>query len=404
VPNRGIGYGLLRFLRGAELRAGAQVSFNYLGQFDQLLGEDGLFEAAAESAGVARSERGRRAQLLDVNALVAGGRLRLDWAYSETALERGTVEALARAFEESLLALVKHCRSGAWGVTPADFPLARLDQATLDRVVGGRQEVEDIYPLAPMQEGMLLHTLMSAGSELYCEQGTYELEGWLDALALRRAWQQVMDRHAILRTRFCWEALDRPLQVVEKKLALPWEEEDWSEKPREDHGPRLEELLKADRKRGLELRRAPLMRMRLVRLGEESHRLLWSFHHALLDGWSVPLLWKEALSLYRAYTRGVDAELPVVRPYRDYIAWLAGGRRRGGAVLAGGSPGLHDPDLPGHRPGRPGAGIARRAADVRAERSGDGGPEASGTAARTDPQHPGSGRLGRAPRPLQRGA
>src|SRR6185295_20362132 len=102
----------------------AEVGFNYLGQFDQVLAEHGLFGAAAENPGRAQNERGRRAHLIEVAGLVAGGCLRVDWMYSEAVHERGTVEALASRFESSLLRLIEHCLSGAWGYTPSDFPLA----------------------------------------------------------------------------------------------------------------------------------------------------------------------------------------------------------------------------------------------------------------------------------------
>ena len=91
-----------------------------------------------------------------------------------------------------------------------------------------QREVEDIYALSPMQEGMLLHALMSPESGLYFEQVRLELEGALNAAALRRAWERVVERHAVLRTRLVWEGLERPVQVVERGVPLPWEEEDWS--------------------------------------------------------------------------------------------------------------------------------------------------------------------------------
>jgi non-ribosomal peptide synthase protein (TIGR01720 family) len=140
VPQRGIGYGVLRYLRGEELQSGAEVSFNYLGQFDQVLGDGGLFGPAPEGTGVARSEGARRAHLLDVNALIAGGRLQVEWTYSEAVHARKTVEAVARRFEEALRGLIEHCRSGAGGYTPSDFPLAGLDADALERLVGLQRE------------------------------------------------------------------------------------------------------------------------------------------------------------------------------------------------------------------------------------------------------------------------
>jgi amino acid adenylation domain-containing protein/non-ribosomal peptide synthase protein (TIGR01720 family) len=141
IPGRGIGFGALRYLRADELGRSmrelprAEIRFNYLGQFDQLLSESGMFAAAAESSGASRGPAGRRSCLLEVNGMVAEGCLRLDWTYSEAVHRRETVEALAGSFLRSLEALIEHCQSPeAGGFTPSDFPLAELDQDSLQRV------------------------------------------------------------------------------------------------------------------------------------------------------------------------------------------------------------------------------------------------------------------------------
>jgi amino acid adenylation domain-containing protein/non-ribosomal peptide synthase protein (TIGR01720 family) len=141
IPNRGIGYGLLRYLRQDELGARtrelppAEIRFNYLGQFDQVLTESGVFAFAAESSGESQGGEGRRGVLLEVNGMVVDGCLQLDWTYSETVHRRETVEALARSFLRALQDLIEHCLApDAGGYTPSDFPLAGLDQGALQRI------------------------------------------------------------------------------------------------------------------------------------------------------------------------------------------------------------------------------------------------------------------------------
>jgi len=141
IPNRGIGYGLLRHLRdddlGRQVRGLplAEIRFNYLGQVDQVLSESGMFATASESSGESRGGEGRRGYLLDVSGLVAQSCLRLDWTYSESVHRRETVEGLAGSFIRALQRLIEHCRSPeAGGFTPSDFPLAGLDQAALQRI------------------------------------------------------------------------------------------------------------------------------------------------------------------------------------------------------------------------------------------------------------------------------
>src|SRR5262249_50009930 len=157
----------------------------------------------------------------------------------------------------------------------------------------------------------------------YHEQGAYDIEGPLDATALRRAWEAVVARHAILRSRFAWEGLDRPQQIVEHAVALPWDEEDWSPLAADEERRLLAERLAEDKGRGFDLGSAPLMRLRLCRLAASRSLLVWSFHHALLDGWSVPLLWAEVWERYRSLRDGAPTTSDAPFVYREYITWLA---------------------------------------------------------------------------------
>jgi non-ribosomal peptide synthase protein (TIGR01720 family) len=143
IPSRGVGYGLLRYLRPDEhlaqrLRAlpQAEVCFNYLGQFDQVLAEGALFGPARESVGPPQSPRGRLSYLLEINAWVTGGRLHADWTYSAAVHHRATVQRLAEGFCEGLRVLIERSRAPeATGYTPSDFPAANLSQAELDRLL-----------------------------------------------------------------------------------------------------------------------------------------------------------------------------------------------------------------------------------------------------------------------------
>ena len=133
----------------------AALSFNYLGQFDTA-GSGGLLEMAAESAGPVHGPRGRRRHLIDVNGIVSGGRLRMDWSYSGQIHQRATVAALAEHFQAKLEVLIEHCVSAeAGGYTPSDFPLSGLEQRQLDRLMSAEQAraktIEDIYPLSPIR-------------------------------------------------------------------------------------------------------------------------------------------------------------------------------------------------------------------------------------------------------------
>jgi len=332
IPGRGLGHGLLRWLRGGRaippLRSAPvpAVSFNYLGQLDQVQAEAPLFAPASAGTGAARSPRNRRSHALAVGGFVAGGRLHLDWEYSEALHERPRVEGWAASFLAHLRALIELGRDRAArqvaSYTPADFPLAGLDQPELDRLLGTEWGIEDVYPLSPLQEGVLFHSLLAAGSGIYVEQLLAPLHGPLDATALDSTCRRLVERHPILRTSFHGLDRDRPLQVVHGEMKVALDQEDWRGLAPEELERRLDDLLRADRARGFDPARPPLVRWKLLRVGPDEHRLLWSHHHLLLDGWSFSLLAAEFLATYEALRRGEEPVPQRRHPFRDYIAWL----------------------------------------------------------------------------------
>ncbi|MEI6083167.1 MAG: condensation domain-containing protein, partial [Verrucomicrobiota bacterium] len=312
VPRRGIGYGLLRYLAGeTELKLQPEIIFNYFGQFDQVLAGSKLFQFAPESAGPWRSPAARRRYELEINAVVTGGRLEVAWTYAPARQAAATVQRLADDFLAALRQIILASESAsASALVPTDFPLAALDQTGLEQLVETVGPVEDIFPLSPVQG--LFHALESAGNSVGFDQYHFKLRGALDVAAFRCGWEQVLARHAVLRTRFVAEGLKAPLQVVLAGVELPWIEADWRNIPPTERAAKFAEFLAADRARGFDLARPPLMRCSLIRIGEVEWWFVWSHHHLQIDGWSWPLLLKEVA--------GSVAAQP--RPFSDYIGWL----------------------------------------------------------------------------------
>ncbi|MBB4685798.1 non-ribosomal peptide synthetase [Amycolatopsis jiangsuensis] len=176
-----------------------------------------------------------------------------------------------------------------------------------------RSRIEDVLPAAPLQQGLLFHTMYSeAGPDRYTVQLALDLRGRLDPDRLRAAAAALLRRHPNLRVAFWHEGIDQIVQVVPAEAEPEWHETDL--RGRREELPRLSE---EDRSRRFDPGTPPLLRFTLVRLADEEHRLLLTHHHLLLDGWSVPLLVRELLALY-----GDEDSLPTPRPYRDYLAWL----------------------------------------------------------------------------------
>jgi amino acid adenylation domain-containing protein len=185
-----------------------------------------------------------------------------------------------------------------------------------------RRNVEDIYPLSPLQQGILFHAVYSQGAA-YQEQFPLLLLGELDVDALERAFRGVVARHAALRTGFAWEGVPQPLQFVLRQAQPAFERVDWSAAG-DGWRARFDALMDADRARGHDLKRPPLVRMTLARVDDRRHVMLLSMHHAVIDGWSLPLVIGELDALYHAERAGRPAGLPPAPRYRDYVQWLMG--------------------------------------------------------------------------------
>jgi amino acid adenylation domain-containing protein/non-ribosomal peptide synthase protein (TIGR01720 family) len=327
VPDRGLGYGALRYLGNAGLAEHRPVlRLNYLGRFDFAdsdldrddLYRGDLYRGAPTVVGLDKSATASGTSCFDVTAFVTpAGELECEWTYSPGAHAEQTVVRLAEETLAALREIIAHCAEpGSGGCTPSDFPLATLTQAELDRVAGNGRHVEDAYPLTPMQGGMLFHSLSEPG--LYLEQICLTLADVPDLPALERAWQQAVDSIPALRTAVVWEGLREPLQVVHCAATLPITVHDWSGIPAAEHDAELRRLLAEDRATGLDLSSPPLMRVSLVRLGGTSVRLVWTFHHVILDGWST----FQVLSDVLAGLTGT-APPPRRRPFRDHLSWLS---------------------------------------------------------------------------------
>ncbi|MEW1896264.1 amino acid adenylation domain-containing protein [Streptomyces albidoflavus] len=335
VPERGIGYGALRHLGDAlPDRPEPRISFNYLGRLDGL-GERALYRAARMNPGGEFAPAEARPHELDVIGEVRDGRLVLTWSYSGARLRRNTVERLAHAMAGELRDFLRHCAEpGAGGRSPSDFPLAGLTQAEVDTVLsrakgtGPARGVADVYPLTPLQTGMVFHALAEPDSPSYLEQFTFTLDGARDLTALATAWERAVAGSDALRVAVAWRDLGQPVQVVHERAPLPVRTLDRSGLGAEALEAELRDLLAEDLARGIDLESAPLMRLTLVRCAEESVRVIWTFHHLLLDGWSTAALLTDVLADYAALTGSPDA--PVARagserpPFRDYVTWLAG--------------------------------------------------------------------------------
>ncbi|HEX6292544.1 MAG TPA: condensation domain-containing protein, partial [Herpetosiphonaceae bacterium] len=169
---------------------------------------------------------------------------------------------------------------------------------------------------------MLFHTLYDQGSGLYVTHITLTLRGNLHVPSLQRAWELIIERHPVLRTAFVWERRDEPFQVVYRQVRLPWQEYDLRDRSPIEQEEQLAAFLADDLSRGFDLDKAPLMRLVLFQTAADTYQFVWSQHHLLMDGWSLPLVLNEVFTAYEAFAHDREIQFAPSRPYRDYIAWL----------------------------------------------------------------------------------
>ncbi|MCO8273927.1 amino acid adenylation domain-containing protein [Actinoplanes sp. TRM 88003] len=294
--------GVKEQLRAAAVDAVAPFAFNYLGRFG---GGPVLSGGADPGLPLAHA--------VTLNALshdgLDGSRLRAMWSWAGELLTETDVRDLADRFTAELHTLAA---VAVGGFTPSDFPLVTLGPDDVEQLETAYPDLTDVLPLAPPQEGLLFHALVDE-VDVYTAQIRLDLDGDLDPERLRRAAQEVLDRHDNLRVAFHHEGLDEPVQVVRAEVGLPWRLDDLT-----GRAEQADSVAAAERAEPFDLTAAPLLRWRLLRLGRARHRLLLTSHHLLWDGWSVPVVLQEV------FVRYAGGALPAVVPYRDYLSWLRG--------------------------------------------------------------------------------
>ncbi|WP_159882307.1 non-ribosomal peptide synthetase [Paenibacillus puerhi] len=329
VPNKGVGFGILRYMDGSRAwkLAEPQISFNYLGQFDGELNND-LFELSRLSPGNSMSLEGERVHEIDINGMMAGQQLSFTFSYNTRRYNESTMLQLGSGFKNRLLEIIYHCkRQASPQYTPSDFsdPSLTWDELRMLQKkyeVDNRLKIADVYPLSPMQEGMLFLSLLDRRSAAYFEQTSYMIHGQLDLELVGKSFSKLVERYDLLRSVFVHLRLERPRQLVLAERQTNVYFEDLSHLNEEARQERIRQFELEDRTNVFSLSEDLLFRLSVLRLASQQYKVIWSSHHVLIDGWSTWILLKEFFDLYAKLKHGEP--LPVLKPKRhvEYIRWL----------------------------------------------------------------------------------
>ncbi|NGM14132.1 non-ribosomal peptide synthetase [Verrucosispora sioxanthis] len=333
LPDRGIGYSLLRYLNqatGAMLRdhPADEVGFNYLGRFSfdrSRAGREMAWTSAPESAGLVAAPDPDMPLIsaLELNSLVVdtdhGEQLQALFTFATGVLATDEVRRLADDWQAALRGIRAQAATGASGLTPSDVPLVRVRQQDLDDWQSRFGRVDDVWPLTPLQHGLLYHSLLGdSAAASYQTQFVFRIKGPVDPARLRGAAQTLLNRHPNLRVAFLTKSTGEPVQVVVDGVEVPFAHVDLTGQPQAEE--RLARILAEEREAQFRHDSAPLLRFSLITLTPTQAELALTAHHVLFDGWSLPLIEQQLMHLYAG---GADALELVEHGYREFLRWHA---------------------------------------------------------------------------------
>ncbi|MFJ8802978.1 amino acid adenylation domain-containing protein [Streptomyces sp. NPDC102487] len=335
VPDKGLGYGLLRHLNPetagqlAEHPA-PQIGFNYLGRISasdvpEHLRADGWGPASWSADLIPQPDPDLPAlSALEVNSLVTdtpqGTRLQAAFMFPTGLLTRERTTDLANLWVQVLHGMAAHAqRPDAGGLTPSDAPLVTVRQDEIEAWEQTYGPLSEVWPQAPGQSGIQYQAALADGSfDVYHMQFVLHLSGHVDPARMRAAGQALLDRHPNLRSAFLATDNGEPVQVVADHVTLPWHHHDLSGQDPAAQDTALDQALAADRADQLDPTRPPLIRLALLTCGGRQAKLIVTAHHTLFDGWSSPMVITDLVRLYSS-----TEDLPAARSYGDYLAWLS---------------------------------------------------------------------------------
>lgn len=327
IPNKGIGYGILKYLsnEGLPTTINPEILFNYLGDFGSRVGNgDGTspFEYSDENIGSDSAKENKNSTILDVSGILVDDQLSMSIRYSSANYESSTIKSLVNSLDKNLRNLIELLsKSSTPQLTPSDLSFKELKMKEISEL----NSVEDIYELSPLQQGIYYHWLTQESSSLYFEQASYQIKiKNLDIEKVKSAYSRLIARHAVLRTSFTSKYANTLLQIVRKDVPINFTYETLSDQieTKEDKDNYLTKVKKSDREKGFDLVSPSQMRLHIINLGDDTYEFIWSHHHILMDGWCVSILINDFNLLLGAEIYGTNVNLPITLPYSTYINWL----------------------------------------------------------------------------------
>ncbi|MEJ6981955.1 non-ribosomal peptide synthase/polyketide synthase [Pedobacter sp. P351] len=334
LPDKGLGFGVLKFLNKESFLQEAEpwdITYNYLGQLDNVLERSNLLGIAQEDSGPPIAEDQSKNAKLSVECHIINRELVIKWNFSTLHYHDETIEKLTNAYKEKLLQLIDHCtnHNGNFDLNASDCGLSpEISNQELNNFLNipfkdkrRGDEIETMFRLSSLQEGMLFHGLYSKGSGAYISQFTCDLN-FVNTDYFRLSWEGVLQAHNVFRSAFYHDSFTIPVQCVYRHTDLEIANLDYRDLTEPQQAAAIQQYLKEDSARGFNFIQPPLTRFALIQLSEEKYKMIWTTHHIIFDGWSLPVLFKEFLDNYDLLTANKKVPQKNVDDYSDYIRYL----------------------------------------------------------------------------------
>lgn len=328
VPNYGIGYGIItnigeRVLNGVE----AAVTFNYLGEFGQEA-ETGVFKLSSSLFGNDVSEENNfGSATIEVNGGVNNKNLIMNIAFDTKYYDDKFMSSFRKEFEEQLIEIIRHCKEVCTiEYTSSDFGELEWDDAefleTYNKVKTKGASLKKIYPLTPLQEGMLYHKIIDKTSTNYVVQNIFEINEEIDSEKLKASIELVIEKHEVLRSNIIYENVSIPRQIVVDGRVADVSIIDYSNMPLEKALICFDETKNNEINKGFDLESERLIRANIIKIKKGSYYMVLSFHHIILDGWCISIIINDILNYYNLISNGKSQKNIIIEPLETYETYV----------------------------------------------------------------------------------
>ncbi len=329
LPAQGLAHGLLHYQTGKYMQNDVaslpvpEIGFNYLGQFDGP-GDESLFKSVQELDSCSVGPHLNRWHELEIEGIILNECFEISFIYNSVRFKEKRIQSFLEVYRNEIKVMIKEIAASLTGTGIS----TKIPQETLEKLMEECRvepdNLEDIYPLSPLQQGMLFHTIMDKQDTPFFEQFSFDIQGELDIPMFEKSWNHLFDSFEVFRSTFSHRGGDQPYQLVLKKRSLKLILEELCDITEEEGEDRINAFKQADRQLGFDLSRDLLMRVMVFKRGPADYHVIWSHHHIITDGWSCGIMVDTLLKAYAAVRCGGKPAVYAGAPYRNYIEWLSG--------------------------------------------------------------------------------